>query len=167
MFAVLTNVRMNSRKQSFSDAPVLVVPSYKRVTKIVAKLTSWGPKRMFPWRTNDSTAFQIFLSESLLTRTGADKVSLIIAKFRETFPTPNALASANPQEVIKLISPLGLHKRGEMLIESAKRIAEVGEIKNDRAWLIGLPGVGRYVADAVRVMAFGECVLPIVTFPRS
>lgn len=149
------------RKQSFRVASAVKRPSPVFIRQITAALLRWGPIRTFPWRDTSATPFQVLIAEILLTRTSAGAVSKVIGPFWQRFPTPCVLADSSVGEVRKFISPLGLTKRAEMLVASAKQVAFAGGVKNDRKWLLELPGVGRYVADAVRVLAFNEPVIPV------
>lgn len=152
---------MSDRKQSFRSAPPLTPPDMERVKRINKALLRWGPVRTFPWRNEPISAFKILIAETLLTRTRAESVAKVIETLWQKFPTPNALASALVEDVAAIIAPLGLRKRAEMLRACARAVDENGGIPNDRAALLRMSGVGGYVADAVRVFAFGEPVIPV------
>lgn len=152
---------MPERKQSFRTAPPLTPPDMKRVSAINDALLHWGPVRDFPWRRADIEPFHLLVTESLLTRTRAEAVAGVVEELWRRFPTPYSMASAPTEEVASLIAPLGLKKRAHMLRACAQAVAEVGGVPNDRPALLRMSGVGRYVADAVRVFAFGEAVIPV------
>lgn len=152
---------MPDRKQSFRFAPPLIPPRKKLVRRINDALLRWGPVRDFPWRNKVISPFKILITESLLARTRADAVAKVIDEMWRRFPNPSALASAPVESVAEVIAPLGLRKRTEMLRACARSVENNGGVPNDRAALLRMSGVGGYVADAVRVFAFGEPVIPV------
>lgn len=151
----------SSRKQSFRTAPPLKVPSAEFVDAIINELLRWGPVRDFPWRRKSASPFQILVAEMLMTRTRAEAVAEVILGLWHRFPTPNDLALAPLEAVSEIIAPLGLGKRADLLRSCAKEIAKIGYVPRDRESLLRLPGIGGYVADAIRVFAYNEPVIPI------
>jgi A/G-specific adenine glycosylase len=152
---------MRDRKQSFRSAPPLIPPRKELVRRINAALLLWGPVRDFPWRDKPLAPFKILITESLLARTRAGAVAKIIDEMWRRFPEARVLASATVESVAEVIEPLGLRKRAIMLIECARAVEDKGGVPKDRSALLRMAGVGEYVADAVRVFAFGESVIPV------
>jgi A/G-specific adenine glycosylase len=79
-------------------------------------------------------------------------------KFVAQFPTPQKLARAREQTVLAAWSGLGYYRRARNLHAAAKQIAAQGKFPRTAAALRGLPGIGRYTAQAVASIAFGEPV---------
>lgn len=152
---------MGDRKQSFRRAPPLMEPSPELVELVVERLSLWGPVRWFPWRDRRVPPFQVLVAEILLTRTPAGAVAEIIEELWARFPTATDMAEGPLWEIVAIIAPLGLAKRAKMLMECGKEVNELGDVPQVRGGLLRLPGVGEYVADAVRVFAFGERVVPV------
>jgi A/G-specific adenine glycosylase len=152
---------MPDRRQSFRTAPALTPPDKERVRRINDALLRWGPVRNFPWRKKKVDRFHVLVTESLLTRTRAEAVAAVIEELWRRFPAPNDLASASAEDVATVVATLGLKKRAQMLRACARAVVEAGDVPNDRAALLQMSGVGEYVADAVRVFAFGEAVIPV------
>lgn len=152
---------MNPRKQSFRFAPLLKAPEPRLINRINRKLVGWGPIRVFPWREKTISPFQMLITEILLTKTRAETVGLVIEDLWRTFPDANSMANSPLDEIQAIIAPLGLLKRTAMLKSCAQKIRQIGYIPNQRKLLLQLPGVGGYVADAVRLFAFNIPVLPI------
>jgi A/G-specific adenine glycosylase len=152
---------MSDRKQSFRSAPPLIPPRMERVRRINKALLRWGPVRKFPWRDKQPSPFQMLIAESLLARTRAEAVAKVIEEMWRRFPSASALASAPVEHIAEVIAPLGLRKRAEMLRTCAKDVENNGGVPKDRAALLRMSGVGGYVADAVRVFAFSEPVIPV------
>lgn len=114
--------------------------------------------RELPWReTRDPYA--ILVSEVMLQQTQVERVIPRWVGWLERWPTPAALASASPADVIRAWQGLGYNRRALSLHRAAVAIAERGWPED----LTELPGVGPYTAAAIRNQAFGEAVLPVDT----
>jgi A/G-specific adenine glycosylase len=113
--------------------------------------------RAFVWR-HQHDPYAILLAELMLHRTQARQVEPIYLRFLERFPTLQALAVAEEAEVLQMLAPLGLGWRLAKIMPMARLLVDrySGEVPCDRDALLSLPGVGPYVADAVRVLAFDE-----------
>ncbi len=114
--------------------------------------------RPLPWReTRDPYA--ILVSEVMLQQTQVDRVIPRWLAWLERWPTPAALATASPAEVIREWQGLGYNRRAVSLHRAAQVVAAEGWPDD----LTELPGVGPYTAAAIRNQAFGESVLPVDT----
>ena len=114
--------------------------------------------RDLPWRrTRDPYA--ILVSEVMLQQTQVERVVPRYLEWLERWPTPEALAQAQPAEVIRAWQGLGYNRRGVNLHRAAKWVAASGWPDD----LTELPGVGPYTAAAVENFAFGRGVLPVDT----
>jgi len=141
------------------------LPGSKEVRTTQAKLLKWFQvnQRRYPWReTRDP--YRVLIAEKLLQQTAArDK---LVAAYREivsTYPSPAALASAKRGHLTRILRPLGLHYRGEELrrLGGALCIMYRGKVPSELTHLVTLPGVGDYIARAVRSFAFNiDC--PVV-----
>jgi len=122
-------------------------------------LLSWWRenRRQFPWReTRD--AYRILVSEVMLHRTKADQVVPVYTAFVAKYPSINSLRDAPPRDVQLALRPLGLRWRITLVREMSKCIVNrfEGRIPEERDELESLPGVGPYIASAVRCFAFGH-----------
>jgi A/G-specific adenine glycosylase len=74
------------------------------------------------------------------------------------FPTVEALAAADQQEVLKLWEGLGYYARARNLHRAAQQVAEAynGRLPRTRQEILALPGIGEYTAGAILSMAFGQ-----------
>lgn len=128
------------------------------------RLSRWWPanRREFPWRAQGSP-YGWLIAEVMLRRTRAAQVAGVYERFIARFPTPKALAKAGEAEVAELLRPLGLAWRVPAFRLMAQEIVarHQGQVPRDREALLSLPGVGDYVADAVRCFGFGESVAVI------
>jgi A/G-specific adenine glycosylase len=123
--------------------------------RVLAWFASSG--RAFPWReTHDP--YHVLIAELLLQRTRADLVEPLYRRFVTEYPDAKALANADPVRVSEVLRPLGFAHRTARLPNLGRALVERhgGRIPRERADLLALPGVGEYVANAVRAVAFGE-----------
>jgi A/G-specific adenine glycosylase len=121
-------------------------------------------KRLLPWRDTDNP-YHILVAEILLQQTDAKKVSLIYPGFIERYPTTAALMRAEKGELDGFISNIGLNYRAERLLTMACEIEDKygGQVPCSEYELMSLPGVGRYVANAVLSAAFSMRVAVVDT----
>lgn len=127
-------------------------------------LISWFEEndRQYPWR-QVTNPYQILLSEILLQQTNADRVVSVYDQLVKEFPEPRSLELAEIHDLSSIMKPLGLHYRASRL----KKLGEVlvhkygGEIPSGKEDLLSLPGVGKYISNAVQCFAF-SWRLPLV-----
>jgi A/G-specific adenine glycosylase len=148
---------------SEADGPPPVVPPALRQT-VRRKLAAWFRRhaRDLPWRRNRDP-YGIWVSEIMLQQTTVAAVVPYFERFLRAFPTINALAAADEQDVLRLWEGLGYYRRARDLHRAARRLTAEhgGQIPDDPEALRGLPGIGRYTLGAVLSQAFDRR-LPIV-----
>lgn len=112
--------------------------------------------RNFPWRNSDDP-YLILMAEVMLHRTRALQVEAIFSTFVDRYPNLESLSKAEITEIINILRPLGLNWRTKLIIELVEEINQVygGKLPESKQDLISLPGVGDYVASAIRCFAFG------------
>lgn len=93
--------------------------------KLLTWFTSFG--RDFPWRHDDTTDYQMLLSEILLQRTKAETVSAFYHRFFDLYPDWEQLSHASLSELENVLKPLGLQKH------RAKRIRNIMDNWQKRA----------------------------------
>ena len=127
-------------------------------------LLSWyfaHDKRSFPWR-KSKDPYQILVAELMLQRTKASQVVPVFLSFIDRFPSISVLATATLSEIQTYFSKLGLFWRAKNVALLAEKLKDFDrKIPRNREELMSLPGVGEYVADAVRCFAFREEVVII------
>lgn len=128
------------------------------------KLLNWFDRhsRNLPWRASRDP-YRIWVSEVMLQQTTVAAVIPYFERFLAAFPTIQALANADEQQVLILWEGLGYYRRARHLHAAARELAEnhAGQFPDDPAIWQGLPGVGRYILGAILSQAF-ERKLPIV-----
>ena len=117
-------------------------------------------QRKLPWR-GEADPYRILVSEIMLQQTRVAVVEDRYKKFVAQFPSVKVLARAKQQTVLAAWSGLGYYRRARNLHAAAKQIVKGREFPQTAEALRELPGIGRYTANAVASIAFGEAV-PVV-----
>jgi len=98
----------------------------------------------------------ILVSEVMAQQTQIGRVEERWPAFMDAFPTPAAMATASPADVIRAWRGLGYNRRALNLHRAAVTIAAAGgTVPGDVDGLMALPGIGPYTARAVAAIAFG------------
>lgn len=110
--------------------------------------------RDLPWRrTHDPYA--IWISEVMLQQTQVSRVDGRWQRWLERFPTVDALASADPVDVLDEWQGMGYNRRALSLLKAAQAMAEQGgSVPQDAERLVALPGIGPATAAGIRAFAF-------------
>ena len=131
--------------------------------QIADRLTAWQAQQLreLPWRRAPAgarDAYAVWVSEVMAQQTRLSVVEAYFNRWMEQFPTLEALASADQQEVLKLWEGLGYYSRARNLHKAAQIVASEfgGQLPRTRAELLSLPGIGEYTAGAILSLAFGQ-----------
>lgn len=123
------------------------------------ELLSWYAQnaRELPWR-GRRDPYAIWISEVMLQQTRVETVISYYNRWMSRFPTVDALACAEIDEILSMWEGLGYYQRAHHLHEAAKDIHEGhgGEFPGMPEELEKLPGIGPYTAAAIASIAFGE-----------
>jgi len=127
--------------------------------QFVKKLLSWYRlhARKLPWR-RTKDPYKIWISEVMLQQTTVKAVVEYYARWCRRFPTVEALALADLEEVLKAWQGLGYYARARNLHQTSRILVEKcdGKIPQDPDILGALPGLGPYTTGAVLSIAFGQ-----------
>lgn len=122
-------------------------------------LLAWGSthQRTYPWR-ETREPYHVLIAEVLLHRTRADQVEPLYRSFTQKYPTLPDAARASADDLYRMLAPAGLRWRIDALRRCVHQIIEQygGAVPETRAELEALPGIGHYIASAVRCFAFGH-----------
>jgi A/G-specific adenine glycosylase len=108
-------------------------------------------KRDLPWR-NTQDPYAIWVSEIMLQQTQVTTVIPYWLRWMDRFPTVDALASSDEQEVLSLWQGLGYYRRCRLLLEGARWVSKNGTPQSVEEWRL-VPGVGKYTAGAIASIA--------------
>ena len=136
-----------------------------RAQAFTRKLLAWWARaaRDLPWRrTRDP--YRVLVSEFMLQQTQVSRVAEYYPRFLERFPDLETLARARPRVVREAWDGLGYYARASNLHALAKQVSGVGgQVPDDPAELVKLPGVGPYTAGAVASFAYEKPVPAVDT----
>ena len=121
--------------------------NFKTPQKRLLKWYETEGRHELPWRNTDDM-YHIYLSEIMLQQTQVNRVKEeYYPQFLEKFPSLQALANANQDDVLSAWSGLGYYSRARNLHKTA--IASPLALPMSEKELIQLPGIGRYTASAI------------------
>lgn len=127
-------------------------------TAQTAALLAWYDEvaRDLPWR-GEVDPYRVWVSEIMLQQTQVETVKPFYARWCERFPTVQALAEADLEDVLNCWQGLGYYRRARSLHAAAQQIvaAHGGRLPDELATLRKLPGIGDYTAGAIASIAFG------------
>ncbi|SDL79659.1 endonuclease III [Tessaracoccus oleiagri] len=102
--------------------------------------------------------FELLLATVLSAQSTDRRVNSVTPELFRRWPTPEALAGADPDEVATIIKPVGFFRnKTAAIIGIARAVVDEfdGEVPGSLDELVTLPGVGRKTANVVLGNAFG------------
>ena len=139
----------------------LKLPHTDILPAIIEPLLIWyhsqSADRQLPWRLAP-TPYHTWLSEIMLQQTRASAVIPYYERFLAALPDITALANCEDEQLMKLWQGLGYYSRARNLKKSAIAIQQHhhGDLPQDFAGLLALPGIGRYTASAIGAISWGR-----------
>ena len=114
-------------------------------------------RKDLPWQ-RDISPYRVWVSEIMLQQTQVKTVIPYFERFMATFPTVQALAAAEQDQVLHLWTGLGYYARARNLHRAAQQVCAEhgGEFPATVDKLEELPGVGRSTAGAIVSLAFRQ-----------
>jgi A/G-specific adenine glycosylase len=141
-----------------ADRPDSVRPGDRAA--LAEPILSWyaAQARDLPWRSPQASAWAVLVSEVMLQQTPVARVLPAYARWLQRWPTPAALAADSPGEAVRMWAKLGYPRRALRLHACAVALVEqhAGEVPDEVAQLLVLPGIGHYTARAVASFAYGQ-----------
>ena len=115
--------------------------------------------RHLPWR-ETSDPYAIWISEVMSQQTRVETVIPYWERWLVQYPTMEALADADQDDVLKSWEGLGYYSRARNLHAGAAVVRERfgGQLPQTAVELQEVPGIGPYTAGAIASIAFGEPV---------
>jgi endonuclease-3 len=139
----------------------------RRALRIVRRLARAYPDAACALHYRDP--FQLLVATILSAQCTDKKVNEVTPELFAVYPTPEALASANPAMVERMIRPTGFYRQKTRAIQSAARdVSERfgGRVPGRMEDLLTLHGVARKTANVVLGNAFGVPGLTVDTHMR-
>ncbi|MFT5720121.1 MAG: A/G-specific adenine glycosylase [Motiliproteus sp.] len=111
-------------------------------------------RKTLPWQ-QGITPYRVWLSEVMLQQTQVATVIPYFERFIAAFPSVEALASADIDQVLHLWTGLGYYARGRNLHKAAQQVVDQhgGRFPDTLEGLEALPGIGRSTAGAILSIA--------------
>ena len=121
------------------------------------RLLTWfarAGRHDLPWQ-RERTLYRVWVSEIMLQQTQVATVIPYFERFIARFPDVATLAAAPLDEVLHLWSGLGYYARARNLHRAAQWVRDRnrGEVPDNVATLVELPGIGRSTAAAILALA--------------
>ena len=119
-------------------------------TQVLAWFHQEGRKNL-PWQQN-KTPYRVWVSEIMLQQTQVNTVIPYYEKFMQSFPSIDALANADEDNVLHHWTGLGYYARARNLHKAAKQIVAIhqGVFPETLEETIALPGIGKSTAGAIQ-----------------
>lgn len=104
----------------------------------------------------------------MLQQTQVDRVLPVWQAWMDRWPTPQSLATAALDDVLRAWGRLGYPRRARWLWQAAQQITTRydGDVPGDETLLRDLPGIGTYTAAAVCAFAFDQSTVVLDTNVR-
>ncbi|WP_413165484.1 A/G-specific adenine glycosylase [Capilliphycus salinus ALCB114379] len=133
--------------------------SRAKIKQLRRSLLAWYQQegRTLPWR-DSSDAYGIWIAEIMLQQTQVKTVIPYYQRWLSQFPTVEALAGADLQQVLKAWQGLGYYARARNLHKAAKIVVEQyqGKFPNQLEAVLKLPGIGRTTVGGILSAAFNQ-----------
>lgn len=110
--------------------------------------------------------FTLLIAVILSAQTTDAGVNRVTPFLFEAYPTPQALAAADLEDVERIVKSTGFYRmKAKNIVAAARGLVERhgGLVSADREALEALPGVGRKTANVVLSVAFGEAAFAVDT----
>ncbi|QPS71357.1 A/G-specific adenine glycosylase [Lactococcus garvieae] len=113
-------------------------------------------KKPLPWR-KTTAAYSVWISEIMSQQTQVETVMPYYLRFIEKYPSIEALAEADDDELLKLWEGLGYYSRARNLKIAAQQVVTNfhGTFPESLEEIKSLQGIGPYTAAAIASISFG------------
>lgn len=107
----------------------------------------------------DGDPWKLLVAARLSAQCTDERVNIVCVPLFEKYPTVQAMAKAQLEEIKQIIRPCGLyHTKAESILATAKIVTEKynGCVPDTMEELLSLPGVGRKIANLLLGDVFGK-----------
>jgi len=136
----------------------------RRAAQILAELERHYPNAAT--ELNHQSPFELLIATILSAQATDVSVNAATPALFARYPDAQALAQAVPEEVASYIQRIGLYRsKASYIVAAAQQLVarHGGEVPDDFAALLALPGVGRKTANVVLASAFGRPAIAVDT----
>jgi endonuclease-3 len=112
------------------------------------------------------STFQLLVAVILSAQCTDKRVNLVTPALFETYPTPEAMAEAEAEDIFPFIRSVSYpNNKAKALAKTARMLRDDygGEVPREHKDLVKLAGVGRKTANVVVAVAFGEAAIAVDT----
>lgn len=133
-----------------------------RLTEAITRLLANWTFRELGFR-KKRTPYRVLVAEFMLQQTQTTTMQPYFDRFMEKWPTVEALAKAEEEDVYRAFAGLGYYRRAGYLLKTAKKIVTDFDLRlpDDVESLLTLPGIGPYTASAIASIAYGKKVAAV------
>ena len=138
--------------------------SKKQTETVLELLESMHPEASCALDFKDN--FQLICAVALSAQTTDVSVNKVTPDLFKKYPTPKAMAEADPSDIEEIIRSIGFYRnKSRNLIMMSQMLEEEygGEVPSEMKELVKLPGVGRKTANVVMAEAFGLPAIAVDT----
>ena len=127
----------------------------------------WAQKlNQYPWRIGIKSPYEILIAELLLQHTTAKAIidNKCYQTFLKKFPSIIKINAHSRKDIEEIFRPIGLYnQKTERILKLKKKITRdfKGKIPNNKKDLMSIPGIGKYIANAVLTFAFDKNEVPL------
>lgn len=115
---------------------------------------------------NFGSRFQLLIAVVLSAQSTDEQVNRVTAALFKHYPSPQAMASAELEELEEAIKGVGIYKNKARSIKAASQVLiddYAGQVPDEFEDLLKLPGVGRKTANVVLAVGFNKPGLGVDT----
>lgn len=115
---------------------------------------------------NFSNPFETLIATILSAQCTDRRVNQVTARLFPEYPNAKTMAALEPEQLEPMIRECGLyHNKAKNIVAACRALVERydGQVPDNRAELMALPGVGQKTAGVVLMAAFGDPQLPVDT----
>jgi endonuclease III len=136
---------------------LIAAASPSRLAALSAQLAASWPDAVV--ELDHTSAYQLLVATILAAQSTDKLINTVTPALFARYPTPGALARADPAELEAMIYSTGFYRmKAKHLIGMAQQIVErhAGEVPDTMEQLVALPGVARKTANVVLGSVFGK-----------
>lgn len=112
------------------------------------------------------SAFQLLVATLLSAQCTDKRINMVTPSLFARYPDAKKMAQAEPEDIYELIKSISYpNAKAKHLVEMSRKLTNdfAGEVPEEMAQLVTLPGVGRKTANVIRAVWFGKATMAVDT----